>query len=116
MRKLLIGAAGVMLALALTVTATGAPQAEADQGRRLAGPFCIGKTFLKPLEGGRSTREIRFQLAILRAGRCDRSHGRSRAVPGRTGNWDWPGPPGHRHWPGWPGWCNRPARSCWCEG
>ena len=69
MRALLV-MIGVM-GLLLTATAASAPnstKATDDQGRRLAGPFCIGKSFLKPLEGGRSTREIRFQLAILRAG------------------------------------------------
>jgi hypothetical protein len=61
----------VMTVGVLAVTAGGAPKASKatdDQGRRLAGPFCIGKSFLKPLDGGRATRQIRFQLAVLRAG------------------------------------------------
>jgi hypothetical protein len=39
-----------------------------DHGRRLAGPFCVGKRFLKPLDGSRVTNHPTLALAILRAG------------------------------------------------
>lgn len=52
----------------LAVTAGGAPQATQDQGRRLAGPFCVGKRFLKPLDGSRATQNPVFKVSILRAG------------------------------------------------
>jgi hypothetical protein len=65
-----IAAIAIIALLAFGVTmATGA---SSDQGRRLAGPFCVGKADLKNLEGrrgaglsqGRTTR----QFGILRAG------------------------------------------------
>jgi hypothetical protein len=43
-------------------------KATADQGRRLAGPFCIGKRFLKPIQRNQQTITPALQLAILRAG------------------------------------------------
>ena len=67
-------AAGVVTSLVVGVTAAGsAPNIKNDQGRRLAGPFCIGKHFLdsgvdvniRPTAGpGRILRA----RAILRAG------------------------------------------------
>ena len=58
----------VAVALLVAVTASGAPS---DQGRRLTGPVCIGKSGLKNLEGG--GRQLRHghateRWAILRAG------------------------------------------------
>ena len=58
------------------VTATSAPTATQDQGRRLTGPFCIGKKFLRPLTRSEENRikqaanmnDVRLGLAVLRAG------------------------------------------------
>jgi hypothetical protein len=59
----------LLAAVSLTVVVVGgATGATSDQGRRLAGPFCIGKRFLKPLERGAQTTSPVLQLAILRAG------------------------------------------------
>jgi hypothetical protein len=64
-RLLLIGA----LLVAMIVTVVGVASATTqDKGRRLAGPFCVGKRFLKPLDGGRITNHPVVSLAILRAG------------------------------------------------
>ena len=61
----LLTAVALVLVLVLVGTAMGA---SSDQGRRLAGPFCVGKTFLKPLDGGRTSGAITLKAAILRAG------------------------------------------------
>jgi hypothetical protein len=64
-RLLLIGA----LLVAMVVTVVGVASAtNQDKGRRLAGPFCVGKRSLKPLDGGRVNGAIAFKTAILRAG------------------------------------------------
>jgi Collagen triple helix repeat (20 copies) len=57
----------VLLSAVLLGSAWGA---SADQGRRLAGPFCVGKRDLKPLEGNRivRTNQATRLRAILRAG------------------------------------------------
>lgn len=60
--------ASIIAAGILAVTAGGAPQVQDDQGRRLAGPFCVGKRFLKPLDGTRATNSPVFKISILRAG------------------------------------------------
>jgi hypothetical protein len=39
-----------------------------DQGRRLAGPFCVGKTFLKPVNGSKATNSPVYTISVLRAG------------------------------------------------
>lgn len=52
-----------MSAVVLLIVVSIAGAASNDQGRRLAGPFCVGKRSLKPL----GTR-IDARLAILRAG------------------------------------------------
>ena len=65
--------AAIAIVLAITAAASAGPQVKNDQGRRLAGPFCIGKHFLdsgvdvnlRPTSGrGRVLRA----RAILRAG------------------------------------------------
>ena len=46
----------VLCAIAVATTASGSPsssQAQADTGRRLAGPVCIGKAKLPNLDGSR---------------------------------------------------------------
>ena len=61
----LLSAAVLVTVLVLVAAASGA---NTDQGRRLAGPFCVGKTFLKPLDGSRATNVPTFRISILRAG------------------------------------------------
>ena len=77
MRKIILKLVSVGIVLAFAVTATGAPQVTEDQGRRLAGPFCIGKKFLRPLTADqvrrvskrpRNINDVRLGLAVLRAG------------------------------------------------
>ena len=72
--KFILAAGAVVLAVFLVGTALGSGTQQprrGDQGRRLAGPFCIGKANVPPLEGLRV--RTRFQgllrtRAILRAG------------------------------------------------
>ena len=63
MRRWLVGLILVALLAAGVAGAT-----TSDKGRRLAGPFCVGKRFLKPLDGGRTSGAITLRAAILRAG------------------------------------------------
>lgn len=62
----------VLLATVLGVVVVGTVSAApSDQGRRLAGPFCVGKRSLKPLEGDRrgiALKGFTARRAILRAG------------------------------------------------
>ena len=68
MRKLTVGVFIVAL-IAIIVSVAGASiTQQQDKGRRLAGPFCVGKRFLKPLDGGRVTNHPVLGLAVLRAG------------------------------------------------
>jgi hypothetical protein len=63
-----------LVILVVAIAASGAfatstqQKATLDEGRRLAGPFCIGKRFLKPVQRGQQTTTPALQLAILRAG------------------------------------------------
>jgi hypothetical protein len=57
-----------LLVLMLTVAVGVAGATTKDQGRRLAGPFCVGKRFLRPLDGARATNHPLAGVAVLRAG------------------------------------------------
>lgn len=60
-----------VLAVIVALLALGASSATADHGRRLAGPFCVGKRNLKSLEGDRAGVAIGHPTSsrgILRAG------------------------------------------------
>jgi hypothetical protein len=56
----------LLLTVVMVVGIAGATTS--DKGRRLAGPFCVGKRFLKPLSGARVTNNPTLRLAVLRAG------------------------------------------------
>jgi hypothetical protein len=59
----------VLLAAIMAVVVVGSVSAAtSDQGRRLAGPFCIGKRFLQPVQRGQQTISPQARLSILRAG------------------------------------------------
>jgi hypothetical protein len=69
MKKWYVLVAAMTTVILVTIITVGSVQAaSSDQGRRLAGPFCVGKSFLRPLDGGRATGPINLKLAILRAG------------------------------------------------
>ena len=71
MRKHRGGIAALVALVLIGVVAMTAGAASSDQGRRLAGPFCVGKPDLKNLEGSR--------LAGIRAGKTTRRFGILRA-------------------------------------
>ena len=66
--KLVLLAIVLAVTIAIVSTALGASGKGNDQGRRLTGPFCVGKTFLQPIDGTRLTTKPVFKAAILRAG------------------------------------------------
>jgi hypothetical protein len=88
MRKYLLVVAVVLVASIVAATAYATTQ---DQGRRLAGPFCVGKRSLQPLGA-----KIDARLAILRAGAV-RSVAKTQACrpwEDRKLGLAWPGTPG----------------------
>ena len=58
----------VGLVVMLLIVAGIAGATSNDQGRRLSGPFCVGKSFLKPVDGSRTTGTPIFKISVLRAG------------------------------------------------
>ena len=58
----------VGLVVMLLIVAGIAGATSNDQGRRLSGPFCVGKSFLKPVDGSRTTGSPIFKISVLRAG------------------------------------------------
>ena len=65
--RTLLAVISVLLIVVIVGVAGASNKIANDKGRRLAGPFCIGKTFLKPLDGS-NLHGVTFKAAILRAG------------------------------------------------
>ena len=67
MRKAAVVVAFTAIVVTIVSVAGATNNASQDLGRRLTGPFCVGKTFLKPLDGS-NLHGITFKAAVLRAG------------------------------------------------